>query len=161
MDSRGIVVRFPFRVRYFSFLRYIHTGSGTHPASHSVGTAGAFPGSKVAREWSWPFTSIHCLHGFLYRGNFSFIFIWCHVRTLNTRNCEWLELWPHLCAYISSSFRTLKGLSTLFCCICCTNTVLFWIFPTRCLHCFCVISYFHKQLVADVLDGFLRVGTEF
>jgi len=29
-----------------------------HPASYPVGAVDALPGSEVAREWSWPFTSI-------------------------------------------------------------------------------------------------------
>jgi hypothetical protein len=38
----------------------VHNGSGAHPASYPVGTRGSFPGSKAARAWSWPLTSIQC-----------------------------------------------------------------------------------------------------
>jgi hypothetical protein len=36
----------------------VQTGSGAHPASYPMGTAGSFPAGKAAGAWSWPLTSI-------------------------------------------------------------------------------------------------------
>jgi hypothetical protein len=44
-------VRFPARVRGFSFLRSVQFGSGAHPTS-------GYRGGKGAGSWSWPLTSI-------------------------------------------------------------------------------------------------------
>jgi hypothetical protein len=41
LDGRGSI---PGEARDFSLLHSIQTGSGTHLASHSMGTAGSFPG---------------------------------------------------------------------------------------------------------------------
>jgi hypothetical protein len=42
----------------FSFLHRAQAGSGAHPASYTMGTAGSFPGGKTAAAWSWLLTSI-------------------------------------------------------------------------------------------------------
>jgi len=36
------------------------TGPGAHPASHPMVIRGSFREGKVARAWSWPFTSMYC-----------------------------------------------------------------------------------------------------
>jgi hypothetical protein len=44
-------VRFPAgaMMGFFFCLRHrVHTGSGAHPVSYSMGTGGSFPGDKVA-----------------------------------------------------------------------------------------------------------------
>jgi hypothetical protein len=45
-------------VRNFSLLLYTRIASGTQPAYHLLHTRGSFCGSKVARAWGWPMTSI-------------------------------------------------------------------------------------------------------
>jgi hypothetical protein len=41
-------VRFPVRARDFSLHHIVQTGSGAHPASYPMVTAGSFPRGKVA-----------------------------------------------------------------------------------------------------------------
>jgi len=43
---------------HFPVCHRIQTGSGAHSAPYPMGTGSSFPGSKIARMWSWPFTSI-------------------------------------------------------------------------------------------------------
>jgi hypothetical protein len=43
-------VRFPTGARYFSLLRSVQTGSGTHSASYPIGTGGSFLGVKPPRR---------------------------------------------------------------------------------------------------------------
>jgi len=45
---------------FFSLRHRVHTCSGTHPTSCSVGTVGSLSESKAAGACSWPHTSIHC-----------------------------------------------------------------------------------------------------
>jgi hypothetical protein len=48
MDDQGSV---PSRVKDFSLLHSVQTGSGGHPASYTVGTwGGSFPGGKSGRS---------------------------------------------------------------------------------------------------------------
>jgi hypothetical protein len=49
LDDRAIGVRSPAGVKDFSSSLCVHTGSGTHPASCTMGTGGPFPGGKA-----WP-----------------------------------------------------------------------------------------------------------
>jgi hypothetical protein len=44
-------------VQEFLLLHVVHTGSGVHPASYSMGTGGYLLGDKAAGEWNWPLTS--------------------------------------------------------------------------------------------------------
>jgi hypothetical protein len=46
LDDRG--VRIPVGVGNFSLRHLIQTGSGSHPASYSMGTRGSFHGDKAA-----------------------------------------------------------------------------------------------------------------
>jgi hypothetical protein len=46
LDSRGSI---PGRGKRFSLLHSVQTGSGAHPASYPMGTAGDFPGGKA--DW--------------------------------------------------------------------------------------------------------------
>jgi hypothetical protein len=48
LDDRGSRVRFPAGAGNFSLHHRIQNGSGAHPASYLMGTAGCFPGSKAA-----------------------------------------------------------------------------------------------------------------
>jgi hypothetical protein len=56
LHDRGVGVRVPVRSR-ISLLHVVQTGSGTHPASYSMGTRGSFPGGKSAAAWNWPLIS--------------------------------------------------------------------------------------------------------
>jgi hypothetical protein len=56
LEDGGVGVRVPVEEE-FSLLHDVETGSGVHPASYTMETGGAFPGSKVAGEWSWPLIS--------------------------------------------------------------------------------------------------------
>jgi hypothetical protein len=47
LDDRAIGVRFPAGAEDFSSILCVQTGSGTHPASCTMGTGGPFPGGKV------------------------------------------------------------------------------------------------------------------
>jgi hypothetical protein len=47
LDDREVEVRFLVRSE-FSLLHIVQTGSGAHPVSYSMGTAGFFLGDKVA-----------------------------------------------------------------------------------------------------------------
>jgi hypothetical protein len=47
LDDRAIGVRFPARAKDFSSNLFVHTGSGAHPASCTMGTGGPFPGGKA------------------------------------------------------------------------------------------------------------------
>jgi hypothetical protein len=38
----------PDRVKNFSLLHVVQTGSGVHPTSYLMGTGGSFPGDKAA-----------------------------------------------------------------------------------------------------------------
>jgi len=40
----GSVVRIPVKTRYVPHLQNVHTASGAHAASYSVGTEGSLPG---------------------------------------------------------------------------------------------------------------------
>jgi hypothetical protein len=44
----------------FSLLHALQTGPGVHPTSYPMGTAGSFPGGKVAGVWNWQLTSNYC-----------------------------------------------------------------------------------------------------
>jgi hypothetical protein len=48
LDNRMIGVRFPAGAGNFSLHHRVQTGSGAHPASYQMGTAGSFPGHKAA-----------------------------------------------------------------------------------------------------------------
>jgi hypothetical protein len=49
MDDRGSRVRFPAGAGNIPLHhRYVHNGSGAHPASYPMGTRGSFPGGKAA-----------------------------------------------------------------------------------------------------------------
>jgi hypothetical protein len=58
LDDRDSRVRFPAGAGNFSLHHRVQNGSGAHPASHTLGTRGAFPGGKAAGAWSWPLTSM-------------------------------------------------------------------------------------------------------
>jgi hypothetical protein len=47
LDVRAIEVRFPAEANDFSSSLCVQTGSGTHPASYTMGTGGPFPGGKA------------------------------------------------------------------------------------------------------------------
>jgi hypothetical protein len=47
MDERAIGVRSPAGANDFSSSLCVQTGSGTHPASCTMGTGGPFPGGKA------------------------------------------------------------------------------------------------------------------
>jgi hypothetical protein len=47
LDNRAIGVRSPAGAKDFSSSLYVQTGSGTHPASCTMGTGGPFPGGKA------------------------------------------------------------------------------------------------------------------
>jgi hypothetical protein len=47
LDNRAIDVRSPTGAQDFSSSPCVQTGSGTHPASCSMGTGGPFPGGKA------------------------------------------------------------------------------------------------------------------
>jgi hypothetical protein len=76
------------------------TGSGAHPVSYPMGTEGSFPGSKAARAWSWPVTSIY------YRGQRMggvipplplYVFmVWCRKRRLKWVTGAWGYNWATL-----------------------------------------------------------------
>jgi hypothetical protein len=53
LDDRGSRIRFPAGAGNFSLHHRVQNGSGTHPASHPMGTRGSFPGVKAAGAWSW------------------------------------------------------------------------------------------------------------
>jgi len=48
LDDRMIGVRLPAEAGYFSLRYRVQTGSGAHPPSYPMGTAGAFPAGKAA-----------------------------------------------------------------------------------------------------------------
>jgi hypothetical protein len=48
LDDRGSRVRFPAGDGNFSLHHRVQNGSGTHPASYSMGTRDSFPGGKAA-----------------------------------------------------------------------------------------------------------------
>jgi hypothetical protein len=48
LDDREIGVRSPAGAKDFSSILCVQTGSGTHPASCTMGTGGPFPGGKSA-----------------------------------------------------------------------------------------------------------------
>jgi len=50
--TSGLSVRFPVGAGNFSLHHRIQNGSGSHPASHPMGTRGSFPGGKAAGAWS-------------------------------------------------------------------------------------------------------------
>jgi hypothetical protein len=43
------MISIPWRTGSFSLRRRVHTGSGAHPASSSMGAGGSFPGAKAAK----------------------------------------------------------------------------------------------------------------
>jgi hypothetical protein len=47
LDDRAIGVRSPAGAKDFSSTLCVQTGSGTHPASCTMGTGGPFPGGKA------------------------------------------------------------------------------------------------------------------
>jgi hypothetical protein len=47
MDDRAIRVRSPAEAKDFSCSLCVQTGSGSHPASCTMGTGGPFPGGKA------------------------------------------------------------------------------------------------------------------
>jgi hypothetical protein len=47
LDDRAIVVRSPAGAKNFSSSICVQTGSGSHPASCTMGTGGPFPGVKA------------------------------------------------------------------------------------------------------------------
>jgi hypothetical protein len=49
LDDRGVGVRYG---QEFSLLHVVHTGSGVHPASYSMGTGVSFSEGKAAGAWS-------------------------------------------------------------------------------------------------------------
>jgi hypothetical protein len=48
LDDRAIGVRFPAGAKDFSCILCVHTVSGAHPASCTMGTGSPFPGGKSA-----------------------------------------------------------------------------------------------------------------
>jgi hypothetical protein len=48
LDDRAIGVRSPVGAKDFSSSLCVQTGSGSHPASSTMGTGGPFPGGKSA-----------------------------------------------------------------------------------------------------------------
>jgi hypothetical protein len=49
LDDRAIGVRSPAGAKDFSSILCVQTGSGTHPASCTLGTGGPFPGGKARK----------------------------------------------------------------------------------------------------------------
>jgi hypothetical protein len=49
LDDRAIGFRSPAGAKDFSSSPYVHTGSGAHPASCTMGTGGPFPAVKRGR----------------------------------------------------------------------------------------------------------------
>jgi hypothetical protein len=47
LDDRAIGVRSPAGAKEFPSSLCVHTGSGAHPASCTMGTGGPFPGGKA------------------------------------------------------------------------------------------------------------------
>jgi hypothetical protein len=47
LDDPAIEVRYPAEAKDFSSSLCVQTGSGSHPASCTVGTGGPFPGGKA------------------------------------------------------------------------------------------------------------------
>jgi hypothetical protein len=47
LDDRAIGVRSPAGAKDFSSSLFVQSGSGTHPASCTMGTGGPFPGGKA------------------------------------------------------------------------------------------------------------------
>jgi hypothetical protein len=56
LDGCGSI---PGRQEFF-LVHSFKTGFEVHPTSYLIGTSGSFRGSKAARAWSWPLTSIKC-----------------------------------------------------------------------------------------------------
>jgi hypothetical protein len=50
LDDRAFEVRSPAKVRVYSSILCVQTGSGAHPVSRPVGTGGPFPGGKSRPE---------------------------------------------------------------------------------------------------------------
>jgi hypothetical protein len=50
-------IRVPVGDGNFFLHHRVQTGSGTHPASYSMGTRGSLPEGKAAGAWNWPLTS--------------------------------------------------------------------------------------------------------
>jgi hypothetical protein len=50
LDDRAIEVRFPAGAKDFSSSLFVQAGSGTHPASCTMGTGGPFSGGKARPE---------------------------------------------------------------------------------------------------------------
>jgi hypothetical protein len=48
LDNRGTGFQFPLGTRDISVLHSAQTGFESHPASHTVGTEGSYPGGKEA-----------------------------------------------------------------------------------------------------------------
>jgi hypothetical protein len=46
LDDRAIGVRSPAGAKDSSYSLFVHTGSGAHPASCTMGIGGSFPGAK-------------------------------------------------------------------------------------------------------------------
>jgi hypothetical protein len=73
LNDRGSRVRFPVGAWNFSLHNRVQNGSGTHLASHPVGTRGSFPGreadhsrpssAEVKNAWSYTSTPPIRLHG--------------------------------------------------------------------------------------------------
>jgi hypothetical protein len=53
VDVRRIVTRIPAEASYISLVQDVQMKTGTHPATHVVGTGG-----KAAVVWSWQLTFI-------------------------------------------------------------------------------------------------------
>jgi hypothetical protein len=50
LDNRTIGVRSPAGAKDFSYSLFVHTVSGAHPASCTMGNGGPFPGTKARRD---------------------------------------------------------------------------------------------------------------
>jgi hypothetical protein len=59
LTDRGTGARVLAEARIFTSLRRKNR-FWIHSASYPMGTAGTFPGGKVAGAWSWPLTSNYC-----------------------------------------------------------------------------------------------------
>jgi len=53
VENRGIVVPFPTEATYFTLLQSLQTGTGSQPASYTVGSVGCFSGVKMNCAWRW------------------------------------------------------------------------------------------------------------
>jgi hypothetical protein len=61
LDNRMVGIRFPTGAGNFSLHHRVQTGSGAHPASYPLDTAGSFPGGKAASAWSYTSTPQYVL----------------------------------------------------------------------------------------------------